>query len=119
MKVLICQTRFGIGDCVIFLPYIHAIAKRYGPVTLLAKKSSRANEICKYDKATDIMKVKWIYYSENKAEEEYQFTMRMYYPDTMNRLITDAGLHINNLWGDYQFSEFNESSELQIYECTI
>ncbi len=50
MKVLICQTRFGIGDCVIFLPYIHAIAKRYGPVTLLAKKSSRANEICKYDK---------------------------------------------------------------------
>ena len=48
MKVLICQTRFGIGDCVIFLPYIHAIAKRYGPVTLLAKKSSRANEIFKY-----------------------------------------------------------------------
>ena len=51
MKVLICQTRFGIGDCVIFLPYIHAIAKRYGPVTLLAKKSSRANEIFKYDKS--------------------------------------------------------------------
>ena len=77
------------------------------------------DELCKYNKTTEIMKVKWIYYSENKAEEEYQFTMRMYYPDTMNRLITDAGLHINNLWGDYQFSEFNESSELQIYECTI
>ena len=77
------------------------------------------DEICKYDKTTEIMKVKWIYYSKNKVEEEYQFTMRMYYPDTMNRLITDSKLHINNLWGDYQFSEFNEFSELQIYECTI
>ena len=45
--------------------------------------------------------------------------MKMYYPDTMNRLITDSGLYITNLWGDYEFSEFNELSELQIYECTI
>jgi len=65
MKVLICQTRFGIGDCVIFLPYIHAIAKRYGPVTLLAKKSSRANEICKYDK-----NIKEILFLERDKEKE-------------------------------------------------
>ena len=77
------------------------------------------DEICKYDEITEIMKVKWIYYSKNKQEEEYQFTMRMYYTDTMNRLITDSGLYINNLWGDYNLDEFNESSELQIYECKI
>ena len=77
------------------------------------------DEICKYDKNTEIMKVKWIYYSKNKQEEEYEFTMRMYYPDTMNRLIIDSGLYIDNLWGDYNFNEFNESSELQIYECKI
>ena len=77
------------------------------------------DEICKYNQTSEIMKVKWIYYSENKEEEEYQFTMRMYYPDTMNRIITDSGLHINNLWGDYELNKFNESSELQIYECKI
>ena len=43
----------------------------------------------------------------------------MYYPDTMNRMITDTGLHINRLWGDHDFNEFNESSELQIYECQL
>ena len=77
------------------------------------------DEICKYDGITEIMKVKWIYYSKNKQEEEYQFTMRMYYTDTMNRLITDSGLYINNLWGDYNLNKFDESSELQIYECKI
>ena len=50
---------------------------------------------------------------------EFNFRMKMYYPDTMNRLITDAGLHINNLWGDYECNIFGESSELQIYECLL
>ena len=29
MKVLVIQQRMGIGDMVIFLPYIHAISKKY------------------------------------------------------------------------------------------
>ena len=83
-------------------------------------KTMYVDEICHYDKSTEINKVTWIYYSKNKAQEEkYQFTMRMYYPDTMNRMITDTGLHINRLWGDHDFNEFNESSELQIYECQL
>ena len=45
--------------------------------------------------------------------------MRMYYPDTINRIITDVGLHFNNLWGDYELNAINESSELQIYECQL
>ena len=77
------------------------------------------DEICNYDRVTEINKVTWIYYSEDKNEEEYDFMMRMYHTDTMNRLIIDSGLHINNLWGNYELNEFDESSELQIYECTI
>ena len=46
MKILIIQQRYGIGDMVIFLPYIHAISKKFNtPVSLLAKESSRAREI--------------------------------------------------------------------------
>ncbi len=54
MKILIIQQRYGIGDMVIFLPYIHAISKKYNsPVTLLAKKSSKAKEILESDEHVD------------------------------------------------------------------
>jgi len=54
MKILIVQQRYGIGDMVIFLPYIHAISKKFDvPVTLLAKKSSKANDIFAEDKHVD------------------------------------------------------------------
>ena len=51
MKILIIQQRYGIGDMVIFLPYIHAISKKFGiPVSLLSKKSSKAIDILGEDK---------------------------------------------------------------------
>ena len=51
MKILIIQQRYGIGDMVIFLPYIHAISKKFEtPVSILAKKSSKPHDIFKYDK---------------------------------------------------------------------
>tara|TARA_A100001011_G_scaffold398726_1_gene504172 strand:+ start:87 stop:1028 length:942 start_codon:yes stop_codon:yes gene_type:complete len=46
MKVLVIQQRYGIGDMVIFLPYLKAISKKIdGSITLLAKESSKANEL--------------------------------------------------------------------------
>ena len=51
MKVLVIQQRMGIGDMVIFLPYIHAISKKYKiPISVLAKKNSKIDEICANDK---------------------------------------------------------------------
>ncbi len=43
MKILTVQNRMGIGDMVIFLPYIEAIAKKFGvPVSILVKENSKA-----------------------------------------------------------------------------
>ena len=43
MKILIIQNRMGIGDMVIFLPYIEAIAKQFEvPVSILVKENSKA-----------------------------------------------------------------------------
>jgi heptosyltransferase II len=43
MKILAVQNRMGIGDMVIFLPYIEAIAKNFGvPVSILVKENSKA-----------------------------------------------------------------------------
>jgi len=46
MKILIIQAKMGIGDMIIYLPYIHAISKKYKKsVSVLVKDSSRAKEL--------------------------------------------------------------------------
>ena len=45
MKILAVQNRMGIGDTIIFLPFIEAISKKYNtPVELLSRKSSKAEQ---------------------------------------------------------------------------
>lgn len=41
----------------------------------------------------------------------------MIYPDTMDRLLTEAGLIIRDKLGDYDGTPFDENSRLQIYVC--
>ena len=54
MKVLVIQQRYGVGDMVIFIPYFQALSEKIGfPLTVLAKKSSRATDIFKDDKHVD------------------------------------------------------------------
>ena len=46
MKVLVIQPKIGMGDMVIYLPYIHAISKKYQtPISILVKQNSRAHEL--------------------------------------------------------------------------
>ena len=46
MKVLVIQPKIGMGDMVIYLPYIHAISKYYrSSISILAKNNSRAKEL--------------------------------------------------------------------------
>ena len=45
MKILAIQNRMGIGDTIIFLPFIKAISKHYNTqVSILVKKTSKAEE---------------------------------------------------------------------------
>ena len=53
MKILAVQNRMGIGDTVIFLPFIEIISRKFNtPVSLLVKKSSKADQ---YIKQTDYL----------------------------------------------------------------
>ena len=46
MKILCINARKGIGDQVLFIPYIHAISKKFKtPVSLLAKNNSKAKDL--------------------------------------------------------------------------
>ncbi len=45
MKILAIQNRMGIGDTVIFLPFIKALYKKFNsPISLLVKESSKADQ---------------------------------------------------------------------------
>ena len=51
MKILAIQNRMGIGDMVIFLPFIEAISKKFNfPVSILVKENSKAQEYLEKNK---------------------------------------------------------------------
>ena len=54
MKILAIQNRMGIGDTVMFLPFIKSISTKYNsPVNLLVKESSRADQFLEHTKYID------------------------------------------------------------------
>jgi heptosyltransferase-2 len=54
MKILAIQNRMGIGDMVIFLPYIEAISKKFDvPVSILVKENSKAIQFLSDNKHID------------------------------------------------------------------
>ncbi|MDC0423871.1 hypothetical protein OAM10_01485 [Candidatus Pelagibacter sp.] len=67
MKILAVQNRMGIGDTVIFLPFIEAISRKFNSrVSLLVKKSSKADE---YLKEADYLD-KIIFLERNNKKDE-------------------------------------------------
>ena len=54
MKILVIQNRVGIGDTIIFLPYIKALYKKYNsPISLLVKANSKADQYLDQTKYID------------------------------------------------------------------
>ena len=54
MRILVVQNRMGIGDMVIFLPFIEAISKKFStPVSILVKENSKAIQFLKNNTAID------------------------------------------------------------------
>ena len=48
MKILVIQNKMGIGDMVIYLPFIEAISKKFNtPLSILVKESSKAEQFLK------------------------------------------------------------------------
>ena len=54
MKILVIQNKMGIGDTVIYLPFIKAISMKFNcPVSLLVKENSKAEEFLNHTKYID------------------------------------------------------------------
>ncbi len=71
-----------------------------------------------YDPETQINHIYWYFFRDAAKEPElYSFDMHMIYPDTMDRLLTEAGFRIEEKLGDYDGRPMDENSPLQIYIC--
>ena len=54
MKILVVQNKMGIGDMVIYLPFIEAISKKFNtPISILVKESSKAEKFLKDNNTID------------------------------------------------------------------
>ena len=71
-----------------------------------------------YDPDSQINHIHWYFNTtgENKTDE-YQFDMHMIFPDTMDRLLTEAGFVIKEKYGNYDKIPLSPESHLQIYVC--
>ena len=88
---------------------------------LYSKTNEKLNviESIDYKPVTEINHINWDFINEDKISKfNFEFDMRMYFPDTLNRMLTECGYHINHLYGDYNCNKFDENSEKQIYFCS-
>jgi heptosyltransferase-2 len=68
MKILAIQNRMGIGDTIIFLPYIKEISERFNtPVNLLVKKNSKADQFLNQTNYIDEI----IHLEQDKKKEKH------------------------------------------------
>lgn len=71
-----------------------------------------------YDNESQINHIKWYFNYVGKDKPEiFKFDMHMIFPDTMDRLLADAGLVIREKYGDYEKTPLGTESQLQIYVC--
>ena len=76
-------------------------------------------ESTQYNQDTEVTHISWEFQNKlNQIEFMYNFEMRMFFPDTLNRLLIDSKFNIDHFYGNYQFEKFNEDSEKQIYLCS-
>jgi len=85
----------------------------------LEKKVTYIDEMIDYDKNKEIISITWLYKCQNKYYAEFKFKMKMYYPDEMINLLRENNFVIKSIWGDYDKNQFNEDSNLQLYECEL
>tara|TARA_Y100001935_G_C16956806_1_gene337431 strand:- start:151 stop:516 length:366 start_codon:yes stop_codon:yes gene_type:complete len=77
-------------------------------------------ERLRYIDLQQVVNVLWKYYdSSGKCIREFNFKMKIMYPDTFHRLVEDFNLTVQDCWGSYEMEPLNENSSQQIYQITL
>jgi len=77
-------------------------------------------EKLEYNSESEIASITWSYIADKASVyTDFLFNMKIYYPDTMHKIIEASGLSIIDIFGSYDEEKFNENSSLQIYKCML
>ena len=71
-----------------------------------------------YDSESQINRLTWYIEKNGKMSlKKYNYSMRMFYPHEMDILFQEQGFIIEDKFGDYDLSPFDQESGMQIYLC--
>ena len=57
-----------------------------------------------YDSVTEVNHISWEFLNKsNQHRFNYNFDMKMFFPDTLNRLLIDSKYQIDKFYGNYDF----------------
>lgn len=72
----------------------------------------------RYESKSQINRIKWHYYINEKFHSIQNLDMRLYFPQELDSYLERNGFTIIHKFGSFKEEEFNNSSEKQIYVCS-
>jgi 2-polyprenyl-3-methyl-5-hydroxy-6-metoxy-1,4-benzoquinol methylase len=71
----------------------------------------------KYESKTQINRIEWHYFINEKFHSTQKLDMRMYFPQELNAYLKWFGFTIQHKFGNFEQEPFNDKSEKQIFVC--
>ena len=68
-----------------------------------------------YESASQINRIKWQYFIDDKFHSVQNMDMRLFFPQELNSYLKQIGFNIIHKFGDFTGGDFDDSSEKQIY----
>ena len=67
------------------------------------------------ESASQINRIKWHYFIDDKFHSIQNMDMRLFFPQELNSYLKQIGFNIIHKFGDFTGGDFDDSSEKQIY----
>jgi len=71
----------------------------------------------KYENKTQINRIEWHYFINDKFDSIQNLDMRMYFPQELNSYLKSSGFTIIHKFGNFDEDKFEDNSEKQIFVC--
>ncbi|AGC77552.1 methyltransferase family protein [Nonlabens dokdonensis] len=80
-------------------------------------RTIRIEQNMNYESASQINRIQWHYFIDGQFDSIQNLDMRMYFPQELDYYLEQNGFAIDQKFGDFKESNFNNESEKQIYVC--
>lgn len=74
-------------------------------------------QIMKYENKSQVNRIEWHYFINDKFHSIQNLDMRMYFPRELDAYLEWFGFKIAHKFGNFEEEEFNDKSEKQIFVC--